>query len=87
MEFSKQFAGHGVGVAGATALACLSHRPLQTGHARAWSWANIALNLWLLALVLLPSLPASEHLQWLGYGAAGAYGLLAWGLSRLRSAN
>ena len=47
----------------------------------------VALNLWLLALVLLPSLPASEHLQWLGYGAAGAYGLLAWGLSRLRSAN
>ena len=73
--------------AGATALACLAHRPLQTGHARAWSWANIALNLWLLALIGMPSLPAGEHLQWLGYGAAGAYGLLALGLLRLRSAN
>jgi hypothetical protein len=71
--------------AGATALACLAHRPLQTGHARAWSWANIGLNLWLVTLVLLPDLPAGQHLQWLGYGAASAHAVLALWLWQLRS--
>lgn len=70
--------------AGATALACQAHRPLQTGQARTWSWANIGLNLWLMALVLLPQLPADQHLQWLGYGAASAHALLALWLWRLR---
>ncbi len=63
--------------AGATALACLAHRPLQTGRARAWSWANIALNLWLAGWVLLPQLPAAQHLQWLAYSAAAGQALLA----------
>lgn len=76
--------------AGATALACLAHRPLQTGRARAWSWTNIGLNLWLAGWVLLPQLPAAQHLQWLAYSAAAGQALLAlywlwlprWGVSR-----
>jgi len=69
--------------AAATALATLAHRPLQTGQARAWSWANIGLNLWLLGWVLLPQVSATQHLQWLGYSAAAGQALLVLWLLRL----